>query len=192
MKASKKWRSIIVSIMLLICILIILILSGITFAKKMFPLSHKDIVLEYSTQYNIDPYMVYAIIKAESNFRPEVMSEKKARGLMQIAEITGNWGSVELDIDDFDLMQLYDVDTNIKIGCWYIDRLYQEFGDCKNTVICAYNAGSGNVSKWLKNPVYTDDGCNLIPGNIPFPETKKYLKKVEIFEQIYRYLYDEI
>lgn len=188
------WRGkrVLINIILILCVVAVLILVSINFAKKIFPLTHQDTVNKYSMEYDIDPYMIYSIIKAESNFKRNATSPKNARGLMQIAEITGNWGSVKLDIDDFKLEDLYKVDTNIMLGCWYLNMLNKEFGDNKETILAAYNAGSGNVSKWLKNPKYSEDGINLIEDNIPFNETKRYLKRVRIYEKIYRILYKNL
>lgn len=191
MKKAKGSKRILINLILLICLLGILALGCLNYAKKIFPVSHHSIVIKYTSEYDLDPYLVYSIIKAESDFKEDAISSKNARGLMQIAEITGNWGSIELDMDEFHIEDLYQVDTNIRLGCWYLSRLYQEFGDNKNTVIAAYNAGSGNVSKWLKSYKYSEDGVTLIPENIPFPETNKYLKKVLIFEKIYNYLYPD-
>ena len=77
--------------------------------------------------------------------------------------------------------------VNIKIGCWYLDKLIHQF-DGIQTALAAYNAGSGNVSKWLLDSKYSDDGKTL--KEIPYGETKRYVKKVIITQKIYQWLYD--
>ena len=110
----------------------------------LYPRKYSVYVEKYSKEYNLDENFVYSIIKAESKFNPKALSHKGAKGLMQIADITRDWAIVELDLDEN--IDIYDPETNIMIGCWYLNRLYKEFGDT-DLVIAAYNGGSGNVSK---------------------------------------------
>ena len=72
------------------------------------------------------------------------------------------------------------------MGCWYIKRLLIQYNNV-DTALAAYNAGSGNVSKWLKNEEYSKDGENLII--IPFKETREYVKKVSKARIQYKRLY---
>ena len=90
-------------------------------------------------------------------------------------------------IKDYNSDMLYEPDVNIHIGCWYLDKLIDQFGD-ENTAVAAYNAGSGNVSKWLMEEKHSSDGVSL--DLIPFQETEKYVKKVEMTKKIYNYLYN--
>jgi len=156
-------------------------------AKSMFPLKYKDIVFKYAMEFEIDPYLVFAIMKAESSFNPKAVSKKGAVGLMQIAETTGKWGARSLNLDNFSADDLYDPDINIRIGCWYLNRLMKEFDNELELVIAAYNGGSGNVSEWLKNRDYSSSGKNL--DKIPFKETERYLKRVKNYHAIYERLY---
>ena len=106
---------------------------------------------------------------------------------MQITEDTGKWIADQMGIQNFSGDMLYDENLNIKMGCWYLNNLYQEFGD-RDLVISAYNAGRGNVQKWLKDHNYSKNGNDI--HNIPFPETENYVKKVNIYYKIYKYLYN--
>lgn len=150
----------------------------------LYPRKYSVYVEKYSKEYNLDENFVYSIIKAESKFNPKALSHKGAKGLMQIADITRDWAIVELDLDEN--IDIYDPETNIMIGCWYLNRLYKEFGDT-DLVIAAYNGGSGNVSKWLADEKYSEDGEKL--HIIPFDETDKYVKKVNRNYEQYNKIY---
>ncbi len=181
--SKKKLKFILGFFVAALVILILIENSG----KLIYPLKYKEYVYRYSYQNGIDPYLVFAIIKAESNFDPNATSPKNARGLMQITDKTGLWGADKLKIENFSNQSLYDPETNITIGCWYISRLMREFGGDVDLVITAYNGGSGNVNEWLKNREYSYTGDTL--DRIPFKETTVYLKRVKNFYISYKELY---
>ncbi|HHW49215.1 MAG TPA: lytic transglycosylase domain-containing protein [Clostridiaceae bacterium] len=166
-------------------LLIVLILNNA--AKAMFPLKYKDVVYKHAVEFNIDPYLVFAIIKAESSFNPNAVSSKGAVGLMQISETTGKWGAENLNMDNYSVSDLYDPEINIRIGCWYLSRLMKEFDFQLDLVVAAYNGGSGNVNEWLKNRDYSSSGASL--DKIPFKETERFLKRVKNYHAIYKRLY---
>jgi len=156
-------------------------------ARIFYPLKYRDLVIKYSERYNLDPYLVLAVIKAESSFRHTAVSRKNARGLMQITEGTGKWSAEKIGLKDYTTDMLFDPEVNINIGCWYLSWLYDEFGDT-DLVLAAYNAGSGNVTKWLNDRELSSTGRSL--DRIPFRETEKYLKKVRNSYMIYKKLYE--
>jgi len=171
-----------------------IVFTGIIFAmsyvpKLMYPAKYTDLIKRYSQKYGLDPYLVLAIIKAESDFKPNAISRKNARGLMQITEKTGKWGAEQLNLGNYTNDALYDPEINISIGCWYLSVLYKEFGETE-LVIAAYNGGSGNVSKWLKDKSLSPDGKTL--DKIPFRETEQYIKKVKNNYSVYKELYENI
>lgn len=153
--------------------------------KFMYPKKYSEYVAKYSQEYNLDEYLVYSVIKAESKFKSNAISNKGAKGLMQISDITKNWAIEELKLGEIDI---YEPETNIKIGCWYLNKLFKEFGEL-NLVIAAYNGGSGNVNKWLGNKVYSKDGEKL--HNIPFKETSNYVQKVNKNYDMYKKIYSK-
>ena len=130
--------------------------------------------------------MVYAVIFTESHFEERAVSTKNAKGLMQIGEGTGAWGADILRLEGYTKESLFVPHINIQIGCWYLERLEKQFG-ITETALAAYNAGSGNVSRWLENPNYSQDGKTL--QQIPYGETKRYVKKVMTVQKIYQWLY---
>ena len=153
--------------------------------KYLYPKKYSDYVEFYSKEYNIDEDLVYSIIKAESKFKKDAVSRRGAKGLMQIGDGTRDWAMEELDIKDADI---FEPEDNIRIGCWYLNTLYKEFGKT-DLVIAAYNGGSGNVKKWLSDEEYSKDGENL--HIIPFSETDNYLDKVKKNYEQYNKLYSK-
>ena len=176
-------KKILVIIAIIIALVVGVLIERDEVLKTAYPTKYEEHVFKYSKEYNIDPYLVFSIIKAESKFDPDAISHKDAKGLMQISPITQTWAQKELKLKDVDI---YDPSTNIKIGCWYLNRLYIEFKDT-NLVIAAYNGGSGNVSKWLKNKKYSENGNEL--HIIPFEETANYVEKVKKNYKTYKKLY---
>lgn len=179
---KKKFR-----LLFLFILFIIFFLLGLELVKIfLFPLKYKSLVITYSNLYDLDPYLIFSIIKVESKFNPDAQSHKNAKGLMQITDKTGQWAAKELGIKDYSDEKLYDPEINIQIGCWYINKLLNQFEDVE-TSLAAYNAGSGNVSKWLKDERYSQDGKKV--HEIAFWETKEYVKKVLDSKRIYKKLY---
>lgn len=170
----------------LAAILGVLLVVGFTNALKIaYPLRYKDSICKFSKEYDVDPLLVLSIMKAESKFFPYAKSKKDAKGLMQILDATYDFSNVDIERKQ----GLYDIDTNIKVGCWYIHKLYNQFED-EDLVIMSYNAGPGNVGKWLKNDEYSNDGKRI--KKIPFGETKVYLARVKKNYKIYKLLYGKI
>lgn len=165
--------------------ILIIILAGLV-VSIFYPIGYKNSINKYSKEYKIDPYLVASIINVESKYNKDAISNKEARGLMQIGPKTGEWASEVLNIKNYDSSSLYIPDTNIRIGTWYLDQLNKEFDNKNELVLAAYNAGSGNVNKWLLDDRYSKDG-KLI--NIPFKETDDYINRVKKNYKIYKLLY---
>ena len=135
----------------------------------------------------LDKFLVAAVIKTESNFIHDAHSGK-ARGLMQLTDETAEWIAgkmgIEFKTDDVDIPEI-----NIKMGCWYLKYLIDKY-DNVDTALAAYNGGMGNVSKWLADKRYSDDGKTL--KYIPFEETRNYVKKVNSYKEIYEEKYKDL
>lgn len=175
------------TVIIFVAILVVILFVSDQAVLRLYPLKYGDLVQSYSERFNVDPFLVLAIIKAESNFKPGAVSPKNARGLMQISEGTGKWGAGRLNLKDYTSEKLFEPEINIYIGCWYLSVLYDEFGD-SDLVIAAYNGGSGNVTQWLNDRDLSADGKTL--DRIPFRETDQYLKKVNNYYSIYKRLYE--
>lgn len=153
----------------------------------MYPTTYSEYVEKYSELYNLDKHLVFSMIKAESGFRADAISPRSAKGLMQIMDSTGEWAAEKIEIEDFDKDRLLDPETNIQIGCWYIARLLKQYNQNTELALAAYNAGSGNVSKWLKDESISKNGVTL--DSIPFEETRNYIEKIKKYNSMYKRLY---
>ena len=143
---------------------------------------------KYSEENGLDKYLVYAVIKAESNFNPNVKSNADARGLMQLMEGTAVERSNVIDNEDVEAYDLYDPETNIKLGTSYLSYLLNLYDGNTVLAIIAYNAGLGNVQQWIKDGVIQSDGSDI--ENIPFKETENYVRKMLRDYQMYLKIYE--
>ena len=141
-----------------------------------FEIKYKDSIDKYCKNYDVDKYLVYAMIKQESNFNNEAVSSAKARGLMQITEDTFNWLKPQLGESSTTFDDLFDADTNIRYGVFFISVLQKNFPE-QNTVVAAYNAGMNITREWLQDSNYSNDGCTL--QTIPYKETANYVMVVD-------------
>ena len=151
--------------------------GGAAYFRIRFPRNYEAEIKYFSKKYSLEENLVFAVIKAESGFNPNKVSEKGATGLMQILPATAEYiGEQFFSGRKFDLLFPSD---NIEAGCFYIFYLSDKF---KNTteILAAYKAGEGNVKLW-KN----ERGAPLTENDIPFPETKRYVKRIISYRKIY-------
>jgi len=174
-------------LLLLLVPLIIFFTAKSYIYNTLYPLKYNEYIVCYSKKYSTDPYLIMAIIKTESKFDKNAVSQQGAIGLMQITMPTAEWIAKKTGDLDFSTNDLYDPETNIKMGVWYFNNLMEEFGNIE-LALAAYNAGRGNVKEWLQSPNVSKDGQTL--SNIPYAETSNYLKKVQADERLYRFLYN--
>lgn len=170
-------------------IIILIIIGSLVVLTTKYPIGYKSAIVKYSNEYNLDPYLVASIINVESKYDKNAVSSKEAKGLMQIAPQTGQWASEVLGIENYNEKMLFDPEINIRIGTWYLNNLFTEFNQNLDLVLAAYNAGSGNVNKWLDNDEYCKDGVEL--SVIPFKETRDYLVRIKDNYKVYSSVYKE-
>lgn len=179
----KKNRARRVFIVLFLFLLFILV--GTYILKYYFPVNHRDIIRKYAAENQLEESLVFAVIHTESRFREDAISHMEASGLMQIMRDTAYEQATMLGIENFNYDQIFDPEINIRLGTHYLARLIQQFGNI-DTALAAYNAGRGNVARWLENPEFSSDGKTL--HTIPFPETRNYVERVSTRQMVYRYL----
>lgn len=156
---------------------ILFLFGGAAYCRIRFQIKYKSEIKYFSDKYGIEENLVFAVIKAESGFNPNKVSEKGATGLMQIMPETAEYiGEKFFSGRKFDLFLPAD---NIEAGCFYIFYLSEKFENTTE-ILAAYNAGEGNVKLW-KN----EKGAPLTENDIPFPETKSYVKRVISYRKIY-------
>ena len=153
---------------------------------RVLPLEYQDIVEKYTAVYGLDKNLVNGVIFSESHFEPNAVSSAGAKGLMQVTDETGWWAAEQIGLRT-DTVDLTDPDTNIRIGCWYLSWLLDKFDGVTETALAGYNAGHGNVTKWLADEEMSADGITL--EEIPYEETKSYVKKVQLAQLVYGYVY---
>lgn len=148
---------------------------------------------EYSTEIEtaarengIDPYLVCAVIKVESNFNADAVSSAGAVGLMQIMPKTAEW-LAGLDGSVSTAAQLYEPEYNIRLGCRYLRFLLDHWEWDVYKAVASYNAGQNNVAQWLAEGIW--DGTANDLQNIPFAETQQYVNRVFNIYQQYLSLY---
>lgn len=180
-------------IILIILALILTLLFGVfkvhkIILKKIYPIKYSEYVYRYSREYGVDPILVFAIIKAESNFDPDVVSSSKAIGLMQLMDTTAEEISRNVQINFQKDITLYNPELNIKLGTKYFSNLMKVYNNNYLLALTAYNAGIGNVNKWIEQGVIKEDGSDI--ENIPFKETNNYVRKILRDYRIYQNLYN--
>lgn len=173
-------------IAVIIVITLIIIFAYKVIIKKVYPLKYSEYVEEYSEEYQVDKYLIYAIIKGESNFDKDANSSKNAIGLMQLLQETADEIGEKIDVENVDL---YNEEINIKIGTKYISDLIKKYDGNINLAIIAYNAGTGNVNNWIKNGVINEDGSDI--ENVPYKETNMYIRKILRDYKIYKFIYEK-
>lgn len=180
-----------------ICIAIVtIIVIGSAFVLKKaynnylystYPVKYKKEVANASEKYGVSKALIYGVIKTESSFDPDAESHAGAVGLMQITEDTFIWLQTYYKPDnDYTFEDLKNPAENIDYGTHLLSILSEMYED-EETMLCAYNAGVGNVDEWLSDPEYSSDGKTL--KKVPFPETDNYRKLVTQNESIYNQLY---
>lgn len=153
------------------------------------PIYCKDIIEKYAGEYNLDPAYVCAIVLNESSFRADAESGVGARGLMQVMPDTALWVAGKLGRTNFQPDQLFQPETNIQFGCWYLNYLSQLFSGDPVLVTSAYHAGQGTVKSWLQDKALSADGISIPLESLPDGPTKSYAKKVTSDYGIYKALF---
>ena len=178
---TNKMKRLIVLLIVVVSIIITTIFINKLMIKILYKKEYSEYVSKYSQEYNVDQNLVYALIKAESNFKANAVSNKNAQGLMQLmpatAEEVANKNNIELTEDN-----ILEPDVNINIGTKYISTLLEKY-KCVEVALAAYNAGIGNVDKWIENGTIKADGSDI--ENIPFKETNNYVRKIKRDYKIY-------
>ena len=182
----KKKITIIMIAILIIALIVIFFRPQDIILKKIYVIEYSEYVYKYAEENNIDPYLVFAIIKNESKFKRGIESQSGAIGLMQLMEETGIEMANEIGENVVVKEALFNPEINIKIGTKYFANLKKHYNNEKLALI-AYNAGMGNVDTWIEDGIIKKDGSDL--ENVPFKETNNYVRKILRDYEIYRYLY---
>ncbi len=157
-------------------------------ARLAFPLGYAETVSSAASEYGIDPLLINAVIMQESRFNPESFSRVGAMGLMQIMAETGDDIAAGIGaLNGLNRLNLFHPETNIYFGVWYLRWLLRLFDGRVTYALAAYNAGPGVVQRWVDR----EEGREMeeFIEEIPYRETRNYVKKVLAYYEAYRRLY---
>ncbi|WP_231512474.1 lytic transglycosylase domain-containing protein [Paucibacter sp. KBW04] len=149
--------------------------------SQRYPAPHARELLAKSKEAGIDPAYVFGLIRQESRFVMDARSHVGASGLMQVMPATARWTAKKIG-QDFRPELMTDRDFNIKIGTAYLKLVLDDFGGSMAMAAAAYNAGPGRPRRWREGA--TLDAAIWVE-NIPFTETRDYVKKVLTNASIY-------
>ena len=176
-------------IAIILLVIVIMVIFKDKILKMIYPKPYKEIVSTYAEKYNVEEDLIFAVMKAESNFDENAVSHKSAIGLMQIMEETADdiATTYGIDIDNDNIKEsVANVENNINIGTKYLEVLLDKYGN-KELAVAAYNAGIGTVDNWISKDIIKEDGSDI--ENIPYKETNNYVRKIlrnyEIYQSIY-------
>lgn len=147
------------------------------YERLRYPLRYEAIVRGHARNYHLDPAFLAAVIYAESKFDAGARSDSGAIGLMQLTPETARGIAIRTGGSRFRVSDLDNPEINVRYGAWYLENLYRKYHE-ERLVLAAYNAGQGNVDRWLRNG-----------EPIQFPETSAYVERVEQLQKIYRDAY---
>ncbi|MCL1816774.1 MAG: lytic transglycosylase domain-containing protein [Clostridiales bacterium] len=179
-------------VIILILALVLILISIFHYRDQLlyyfFPLDYRMQVEAMAEEYALDPWLIFAIIRVESNFDARAKSRAGAQGLMQLMPSTTAWivekTGLEIDIDD-----IWQPENNIRLGCWYLDWLRDYYYGDMIIGIAAYNAGIANVDAWLNDGKWDGSYAGL-PG-VPYAETRRYIRNVYENYNIYLKIYSK-
>lgn len=186
---KNKYKIIIGTVIVLFIITILFVLFKDKLLKILYPKTYSEIISVYAEEYDVEENLIYAVIKAESNFDSQAVSNREAIGLMQIVEETAidvaNKNHIDLDKENI-VEELLDIDNNINLGTKYLSTLLIQYGNIE-VALAAYNAGIGTVNNWIDKQIIKADGSDI--ENVPYKETNNYVRKILRDYRIYNDLY---
>jgi soluble lytic murein transglycosylase len=149
----------------------------LTYWRILFPEPWWETIKAESAKNNLDPYMVAALIRQESEFNPSAISKANACGLMQLLPSVGKSLAHQEGMSHFETFQLLDPATNIRLGTRYLRQTLNKFGGVTEYALAAYNAGDERVVDWEAGGPY--QGIDEFVESIPFTETREYVEAIE-------------
>ena len=186
---KNKYKIVIGTAIMIIIVVILIVLFKDKLLKILYPKTYSEIISVYAEEYDVEENLIYAVIKAESNFESQAVSNRDAIGLMQIVEETAidvaKKNNIDIDTENIE-EEILDIDNNINIGTKYLSTLLTQYGNIE-VALAAYNAGIGTVNNWIEKQVIKADGSDI--ENIPYKETNNYVRKILRDYRIYNELY---
>jgi peptidoglycan lytic transglycosylase len=158
--------------------------------KLAFPIPYRKSLEEYSREYSLDPYLVAALVRQESEFNARAVSRSNAYGLAQVLPSTGRQLSRKLGMRGFRANMLFQPDTNLRMGTYYLRSLLDQLQGQSEQALASYNAGKRHVTTWITWNQFREPAEFV--ETIPFNETRNYVQSVLRNADVYRRLYGNI
>lgn len=156
--------------------------------RFLYPRKYEHLVDKWAETYQLDPLLVDAFIRTESGFDPQATSSVDARGLMQMTEETFLWLRSKIaEGEDLQFADLYDPETSIRFGCYYLHLCLTRYNGDVATAAAAYHSGWGTVDNLLQMEEHSADGETL--QGFPYSQMHHYVNKITACYQVYQRLY---
>lgn len=152
--------------------------KGVMDFEQRYPMPFKAEVVKQANKIGLDPAYVYGLIRQESRFIMDARSSVGASGLMQVMPATASWTAKKIGLTDFQPHQITDRETNIAIGTGYLKLVLDNFGGSMPLATAAYNAGPNRPRNWRGQTGEPVREAAIWAENVPFTETRDYVKKV--------------
>ncbi|ADU50550.1 Lytic transglycosylase catalytic [Thermaerobacter marianensis DSM 12885] len=151
-----------------------------------YPVPMAELIGQEAAACGVDPLLVAAVVRRESGFEPRAVSDRGARGLMQIMPETGAWVAGQMGLPAFHPDRLFEPEYNLRLGCWYLAYLLERFHGDPVVALAAYNGGEGTVADWIaRGRWHPQRGVSAIP----YPETRRFVAGVLRDYRVYQWLY---
>ncbi len=147
--------------------------SGFTYSTD-----YEEYVEKYSEEFEVDPVLIFSVIKVESNFQPRATSNVGARGLMQLMEEAYDWVKFRLDDDSESFDDMYDPETNIRYGTYYLSFLMERYDGSIDLTAAAYHCGMGQVDSWLEDGTISAENFDVNDIPAENDQTSHYVNKI--------------
>ncbi len=161
--------------------------APLDFWRFAFPIPYRTDLERYSKQNGLDPFLMAALIRQESEFNPKVISRANARGLTQILPSTGRELSRRLKVKPYSTAQLFQPALNLQLGTLYLKSMSDTLGGRQEVALAAYNAGLTRARDWLSWGDFREPAEFI--ETVPFTETRNYIQTVLRNADVYRRLY---
>lgn len=182
-RRRKRWF-----LLLFIAVIAVLFVKSEWLGRLIYPVYYTDEIKSNAEIYGLDPLLIAAIIRVESNFNEKAVSPKGAVGIMQLMPDTAAW---IIERGSFRNISVEDAaccaEAGIRLGAWYVSELFRQFDGNLPAVLAAYNAGPTKVRTWMNNKIW--DGRLQTVQNIPYGETRHYVRRVMYYYKKYTEVY---
>lgn len=179
-KSNKKKKSTVWAVLFFVLAALALVVAFPVKDKvesALYPETYQQEVLHWAEEYGVDPYLVFAVIKTESGFDPNAVSDAGARGLMQMTQDTFDWIKSKIARqEDLTFDDLFQPDTSIRFGTYFIALSLERYQGDISTAAAAYHSGWGTVDKLLAQEEYSDNGVHLT--HFPYRQMSHYVNKI--------------